>query len=93
MAAITQEVMPGGRPSSRLYSWAGSSGRDNHGMLVFEGARTRAGAEFLAYDPNDPERPARLAHDRERRAFSLRANRYWRGGQQNVVEILRGWYL
>jgi len=37
--------------------------------------------------------PARRRVPRERRAFSLRANRYWRGGQQNVVEILRGGYL
>jgi hypothetical protein len=65
----------------------------NHGMVVFEGAWTRAGAEFLAYDPNDPERPARLTYDRERRAFSLPANRYWGGGELNVVEALRRWYL
>jgi hypothetical protein len=65
----------------------------NHGMVVFEGARTPAGAEFLAYDPNGPERPARLMYDRERRAFSLSANRYWRGGELNVFEIFRRWYL
>jgi hypothetical protein len=65
----------------------------NHGMVVFEGARTRTGAQFLAYDPNDPERPARLTYDRERRAFSLPANRYWRGGELNVFEIFRRWYL
>jgi hypothetical protein len=65
----------------------------NHGMVVFEGARTSAGAEFLAYDPNDPARPARLTYDRERRAFSLPANRYWRGGELNVFEIFRRWYL
>jgi hypothetical protein len=65
----------------------------NHGLVVFEGARTQAGARFLAYDPNDPERPARLTYDRERRAFSLPANRYWRGGELNVFEIFRRWYL
>jgi hypothetical protein len=65
----------------------------NHGMVVFEGARTRTGAQFLAYDPNDPERSARLTYDRERRAFSLPANRYWRGGELNVFEIFRRWYL
>jgi hypothetical protein len=65
----------------------------NHGMVVFEGTRTSAGAEFLAYDPNDPERPARLSYDRARRAFSLPANRYWRGGELNVFEIFRRWYL
>jgi hypothetical protein len=65
----------------------------NHGMVVFEGTRTSTGAEFLAYDPNDPERPARLSYDRARRAFSLPANRYWRGGELNVFEIFRRWYL
>jgi hypothetical protein len=61
----------------------------NHGMVVFAGTRKPAGAEFLAYDPNDPARPARLTYDRERRAFSLAANRYWRGGELNVFEIFR----
>jgi len=64
----------------------------NHGMVVFAGARTRAGVAFRAYDPNDPERPALLTYDRERRAFSLPANRYWRGGELNVFEIFRRWY-
>ncbi|MGH7368905.1 MAG: hypothetical protein ACREK9_21115 [Candidatus Rokuibacteriota bacterium] len=65
----------------------------NHGMVVFEGARTHTGAEFLAYDPNDPERPAHLTYDRDRRSFSLPPNRYWRGGELNVFEIFRRWYL
>ena len=65
----------------------------NHGMVVLDGARTSAGAEFLAYDPNEPERPARLTYDRDRRTFSLPANRYWRGGALNVFEIFRRWYL
>jgi hypothetical protein len=65
----------------------------NHGMVVFEGARTGTGAQFLAYDPNDPDRPARLTYDRERRTFSLAANRYWRGGDLNAFEIFRRWYL
>ena len=65
----------------------------NHGMVVIDGARTSAGAEFEAYDPNEPERPARLIYDRDRRTFSLPANRYWRGGTLNVFEIFRRWYL
>ena len=65
----------------------------NHGMVVFEGARTSGGAEFLAYDPNEPGHPARLVYDRARRAFSLPPNRYWRGGELNVFEIFRRWYL
>lgn len=65
----------------------------NHGMVVFDGTRTETGASFLAYDPNEPERPARLTYDRTRRTFSLPPNRYWRGGDLNVFEILRRWYL
>lgn len=65
----------------------------NHGLVIFDGGRTGDGAEFLAYDPNDPERPARLAYDRERRTFSMPANHYWRGGDLNVFEIFRRWYL
>ena len=56
-------------------------------------ARPIAGAVFLAYDPNEPTRPARLIYDRARRTFSLPANRYWRGGDLNVFEIFRRWYL
>ena len=65
----------------------------NHGMVIFDGAPTADGAEFLAYDPNQPERPARLTYDRARRTFSLPANHYWRGGDLNVFEIFRRWYL
>ena len=65
----------------------------NHAMVVFDGRRTRAGAEFLAYDPNDPDRPAELAYDRDRRTFSMPPTRYWRGGGLSVIEILRSWYL
>jgi hypothetical protein len=65
----------------------------NHGMVVFDGGPTDSGAAFLAYDPNDPARPARLTYDRATRTFSLPANRYWRGGELNVIEIFRRWLL
>jgi hypothetical protein len=65
----------------------------NHGMVVIDGARTESGATFRAYDPNEPERPARLTYDRQRRTFSMAPNRYWRGGDLNVFEIFRRWYL
>jgi hypothetical protein len=65
----------------------------NHAMIIFDGARTADGAEFVAYDPNQPERPARLVYDHGRRTFSLPANRYWPGGDLNLFEIFRRWYL
>lgn len=60
--------------------------RFDFGMVAYEGA------DFLAYDPNDPDRPACLTNDGQQRAFSLPANRYWRGGKLNVFEIARRWY-
>jgi len=65
----------------------------NHGMVIFDGARTPTGALFLAYDPNAPESPARLTYDDPTRTFSMPPNRYWRGGALNVFEIFRRWYL
>ena len=65
----------------------------NHSMVVFDAARTDEGLVFQAYDPNVPERPARLHYDGRRRTFSLPANHYWRGGDLNVFEIFRRWYL
>lgn len=64
----------------------------NHGLVIFDGARTGEGVLFQAYDPNDPAQPARLSYDRGRRTFSMKANRYWRGGDLNVFEIFRHWY-
>jgi len=64
----------------------------NHGMVIFEGARTPTGAQYLAYDPNAPEAPTRLTYDDRTRTFRLSPNRYWRGGELNVFEIRR-WYL
>jgi len=65
----------------------------NHGMVIFDATPTETGVAFSAYDPNEPARPARLTYDRSRRTFSLPANRYWRGGDLNVFEIFRRWYL
>ena len=65
----------------------------NHGMILFDAAETATGVVFSAYDPNDPARPARLTFDRATKTFSLPQNRYWAGGELNVIEIYRGWFL
>lgn len=88
---LLEEVEEGSAPIIHLLRFPSLA--INHGMVVFDGTRTADGIEFHAYDPNDPERPARLTYDRERRTFTLPSNRYWRGGDLNVFEIFRDWYL
>ena len=65
----------------------------NHGMILFDVAETANGWEFSAYDPNDPAQPARLAFDRTTKSFLLPPNRYWAGGNLNVIEIYRSWWI
>ncbi|MGH7991837.1 MAG: hypothetical protein ACREDS_16800, partial [Limisphaerales bacterium] len=65
----------------------------NHGMLLFGATETENSFEFAAYDPNDPEKPARLIFDRAKQTFFLPANSYWVGGELNVIEIYRNLFL
>jgi hypothetical protein len=88
---LLEEVRDGGASIVHLLRFPSLA--INHGMVIFEGARTPDGARFLAYDPNQPERPARLTYDRGRRTFSMPFTGYWRGGDLNVFEIFRRWYL
>jgi hypothetical protein len=65
----------------------------NHGMLLFDADQQGQRTVFRAYDPNDPARPALLAYDQATRRFSLPANRYWAGGNLDVIEIYRTWWF
>jgi hypothetical protein len=65
----------------------------NHGMVIYGAEETREGATFLAYDPNDPTRPAQLKFDGAARTFSLSPNHYWAGGGLNVIEIYHNWLM
>jgi hypothetical protein len=65
----------------------------NHGMILFDVAETGGGLDFSAYDPNDPEKPSRLKFDHAAKKFSLPENSYWAGGELDVIEIYRGWFL
>lgn len=65
----------------------------NHGMIFFAATETQDGVEFAAYDPNDPEQPARFTFDRATQTFSLPPNRYWAGGALNVIAIYRSWWM
>jgi hypothetical protein len=65
----------------------------NHGMILFDVVEAGGNLEFSACDPNDPEKPARLKFDRAAGKFFLPANSYWAGGELDVIEIYRGWFL
>lgn len=65
----------------------------NHGMMLFAEREHGGELEFLAYDPNDPAAPTLLTFDSARRTFRLPPNRYWPGGELNVIEIYRSrWF-
>jgi hypothetical protein len=65
----------------------------NHGMILFDAAEGENEIQFSAYDPNLPEKPARLIFNRAAKTFFLPANSYWPGGELNVIEIFRNWIL
>ena len=65
----------------------------NHGMVLFNAVATRNGVDFSAYDPNNPLQPVNLTFDRATATFSLPPNRYWPGGELNVIEIFRNWLI
>jgi len=65
----------------------------NHGMIVYDVRQTGEGAEFSAYDPNDPDHPAVLHLDHRRKTFSLLPNTYWAGGDLNIIQIYRSWVM
>jgi hypothetical protein len=65
----------------------------NHGMILFGVTETVGGFEFQAYDPNHPQAPVTLTFDRASQTFFLPANLYWMGGDLNVIEIFRNWFM
>jgi hypothetical protein len=65
----------------------------NHGMIVFAARGNHDGTEFSAYDPNNPAAPATLQFDRARKTFVLPPNRYWPGGDLNVIQIFRSLWM
>jgi len=65
----------------------------NHGMILFAAAETKNAVEFSAYDPNDPGRPTGLTYSRAKQTFSLPPNRYWPGGELNIIEICQNWWM
>lgn len=62
----------------------------NHAVLIYAAEQSPSAITFIAYDPNDPTRPAALTFDRETRTFLLERNRYFAGGTVKVYEVFRG---
>jgi hypothetical protein len=65
----------------------------NHSMILFAAAETGQGSEFQAYDPNNPAQAVRMSFDRETNTFRLPPNRYWAGGEVDIIEIYRNWLM
>jgi hypothetical protein len=90
-AGLAEAIRRGGSPIIHLVRFPELS--INHGMVLFDAVQSPDGVHFQAYDPNDPEKPTELGFDRVAQTFLLPANRYWGGGQVNVIEIYCGWFL
>lgn len=63
----------------------------NHALLFFDSKQTPDGVEFLACDPNDPERPVTVAFNRSQKRFSMPRTPYFVGGRVDVYEIYHSW--
>jgi hypothetical protein len=63
----------------------------NHAVVIFDAREHATGIEFVIYDPNRPEAPARLDYDTATRTFFLPANQYFSGGRVDVYEVYHQW--
>jgi len=61
----------------------------NHAIALYDYHTTEQGIEFSVYDPNKPEKPAKLIFDCASRTFLFPANDYFIGGKVNVYEVYR----
>lgn len=62
----------------------------NHALLLYSAEENDHDVTFLAYDPNNPQKPTRLTFNRITNAFFLEQNRYFGGGTVRVYEVYRG---
>lgn len=61
----------------------------NHAILLFDAIEDSESIRFLAYDPNQPQRPLALDFRHADRSFQLPRTRYFAGGRVDVYEIYR----
>jgi hypothetical protein len=60
-------------------------------MLIYRAVETSVSIDFIAYDPNHPDRDVVLHYDRAEQEFSLEPTFYWSGGRVVTYPIFRGW--
>lgn len=85
---LFDEIHSGRLPIIHVYRFPDV--RLNHAIMVV-GAEKRGGEFiFTCYDPNNPERPARLKFDTTQDAFIFERNQYFAGGPVKVYEVYRG---
>lgn len=64
--------------------------RINHAVLFYDVEDTPEGAQFLAYDPNDPKVPVTFRFHRDQ-GFIMPPLPYYLGGPVKVYEVYRSW--
>jgi hypothetical protein len=87
-AHFVEELRAGRVPIVHVYQFPDTS--LNHAILIYESRRSETGITFLAYDPNDPSRPAELKFDDVARTFLFERNQYFAGGVVKVYEVYHG---
>jgi hypothetical protein len=65
----------------------------NHSLILFAAVKTEKGIEFEGYDPNNPVRPVNLLYDDHSKTFTLPPQLYWAGGELDIIEIYRSWWM
>jgi hypothetical protein len=86
-AALERKLADGFLPIIHLVDFPGL--KINHAVLVTSGRAEGDWIFFEAYDPNNPEHPARLRFDRNERRFMFERNSYFAGGAVDVYEVFK----
>ena len=85
---LVSEVREGRLPIVHVYRFP--EVKLNHSVMIYAAEEREGGVDYLAYDPNFPERPTKLSFDVETNAFQLERNPYFAGGTVKVYQVYRG---
>jgi hypothetical protein len=86
--ALLSHLARGGLPVVRIVNFPVID--INHALLVSDAEPGPREIRFLAYDPNDVERPVALVFDRASARFRFPRTPYFPGGPVNAYEIFTG---